>query len=72
MKTCTCPHEATRNGFLRTGYNALCPFHGQPLVREVPPAPPMAAFVAAKPGTSWCQDCGLFHAIERCDYVDET
>lgn len=35
MKTCTCPHEATRNGFMRTGYNSLCPFHGKPLP-EVP------------------------------------
>jgi hypothetical protein len=67
MRTCTCPHEATRNGFMRTGYNSLCPFHGKPL-------PEVAVRPMPEPGdlpAPWCPDCGRLHD-GRCEYVDET
>ncbi len=67
MKTCTCPHEATRNGFMRTGYNALCPFHGRPLpevvVRPVPEP-------RAVPPT-FCECGAVAGHAELCDFHDE-
>lgn len=72
--------QATRHGFMRTGYDSLCPFHGKPAPEPVAPlsgltelhakaAPFMAPPVAVVP---ICGDCELRHAPDvRCDFVDE-
>lgn len=37
MNNCTCPHTATREGFIRNGRDKYCPIHGE----AIPIAPGM-------------------------------
>jgi hypothetical protein len=77
MRTCTCPMQATRNGFVITGHDALCPFHGvaPPTPQPNGPHPRTAGDMEPRPafeGVRYCEECGRQHAAVRCDFVDET
>lgn len=60
--------QATRNGFVITGHDALCPFHGV----APSPAPSKPEPRPAFEGVRYCEECGRQHAAVRCEFVDET